>query len=111
MLNKGEVYGRTYPWGEDWQDGKYCNSEESNIGGTTHVDKYPEGASPYGIMDMIGNVWEWCDSIGQNNRTSKILRGGCFTSAKYIVDCASKSEDMPNCSYMPYGFRCVDFLQ
>jgi len=48
--------GRTYPWGEDWQDGKYCNSMASNIGDTTPVDNYPEGASPYGIMDMAGNV-------------------------------------------------------
>ncbi|MGB8981874.1 MAG: formylglycine-generating enzyme family protein [Anaerolineales bacterium] len=102
--------GRTYPWGEDWQDGKYCNSEEANIGDTTPVDHYPAGASPYGILDIAGNVWEWCDSRGLNNRTCKITRGGSFGSSKYVVECASKSEDGPNNSYMPNGFRCVDFL-
>lgn len=102
--------GRSYPWGEDWQDGKYCNSEVSNIGDTTPVDNYPEGASPYGIMDMAGNVWEWCSSPGLNNRTTKMLRGGDFSSHKYSVECAIKVEDTPNSRSMSVGFRCVDFL-
>ena len=102
--------GRTYPWGEDWQDGKYCNSEESNIGNTTPVDKYPEEANSYGVMDMSGNIWEWCDERGINNRTMKIIRGGCYSSSKYSVTCTFKSEDNPNFSYLPIGFNCVDFL-
>lgn len=95
--------GRTYPRGEDWQDGRYYNSEKSNIGDTTPVDKYPEGASLYGVMDMSGNVREWCDERGLNNRISKIIRGGSFKMGKYACTCTYKSEDDPNCSYMPYG--------
>ena len=102
--------GRTYPWGEDWQDGKYCNSEEANIVDTTPVDKYPGGASPYGVMDMAGNILEWCRSRGLNNRTTNMLRGGWFGMVKAGVECVSKYEDDPNNKYMPNGFRCVDFL-
>jgi formylglycine-generating enzyme required for sulfatase activity len=50
--------GRIYPWGEAFDVDK-CNTAESKIGQTTAVDAYPAGASVYGIMDLVGNVWEW----------------------------------------------------
>ena len=102
--------GRTYPWGEDWQDGKYCNSQEAAIGDTTPVDHYPESASPYGVLDLSGNVSEWCDTRGLNNRTGKILRGGSFETSQYGVTAVYKDENDPNWKLSPYGFRCVDFL-
>ncbi|MEI8307883.1 MAG: SUMF1/EgtB/PvdO family nonheme iron enzyme, partial [Chloroflexales bacterium] len=51
--------GRIYPWGNTWEVGR-CNSKEAGIGKTTPVGQYPNGASPYGVLDMAGNVWEWC---------------------------------------------------
>ena len=54
--------GRQFPWGNCF-DPDCCNVRESGRPGTTPVDAYPEGASPYGILDMAGNVWEWTRSL------------------------------------------------
>ncbi|MEI6776739.1 MAG: bifunctional serine/threonine-protein kinase/formylglycine-generating enzyme family protein, partial [Chloroflexales bacterium] len=51
--------GRIYPWGNTWEKGR-CNSEEAGIKHITPVVQYPSGASPYGALDMAGNVHEWC---------------------------------------------------
>jgi formylglycine-generating enzyme required for sulfatase activity len=51
--------GRQYPWGNKW-DASKCNSNESGLERTTPVGSYPSGVSPYGCMDMAGNVGEWC---------------------------------------------------
>jgi len=54
--------GRIYPWGNTWEAGR-ANSSEARIGKTTLVSQYPGGSSPYGVLDMVGNVWEWTRSI------------------------------------------------
>ncbi len=70
--------GRTYPWGDDWQDG-LCNTEEAGIGSTTPVGQFsPTGDSPYGCIDMSGNVWEWTNS--KVDRLYKIKGGGHHSS-------------------------------
>ena len=49
---------RKWPWGDLWSLG-YCNSWEGGIRDSTPVGSYPKGASPYGVQDMAGNVFEW----------------------------------------------------
>jgi formylglycine-generating enzyme required for sulfatase activity len=50
---------RAYPWGDQEPTVSLLNFEGSGIGGTSAVGSYPIGASPYGALDMAGNVWEW----------------------------------------------------
>lgn len=54
--------GRIYPWGDQW-DATRANVWESGPGVTTFVGMYTDGASPYGVLDMIGNIWEFCSSV------------------------------------------------
>ncbi|MBP1468800.1 formylglycine-generating enzyme family protein [Candidatus Chloroploca sp. M-50] len=51
--------GRIWPWGKAWESGR-CNSKEAGHGHTTPIGQYATGASPYGVLDMVGNVSEWC---------------------------------------------------
>jgi len=64
--------GRKFPWGEDF-DIKKCNLI---AGHTTPVNKYLQGVSPVGAMDMLGNVWEWCSGRYSSSSTTAMLRGG-----------------------------------
>jgi len=52
--------GRMYPWGPDWDATKARAGLDVDAGPTT-VGHFPQGASPYGCLDMAGNVWEWCE--------------------------------------------------
>jgi formylglycine-generating enzyme required for sulfatase activity len=84
--------GRIYPWGDQW-DASRCNAGKGGKGDTTPVETYPQGASPYGLLDMAGNVWEWTTSVYKNypydpddgrenleagDDVRRVLRGGAF---------------------------------
>ena len=87
--------GRIYPWGNTW-DAKRTNSSESGLNQTTPVGSYPIGASPYGALDMTGNVREWCatqwgksypyqledewQTAYEEADTTRMLRGGAYWS-------------------------------
>jgi formylglycine-generating enzyme required for sulfatase activity len=94
--------GQIYTWGNDWDD-KRCNTWEGGLKGTTPVGAYPTGASPYGVLDMAGNVWEWVQSEfrdypyqaddGRENLNStnvRVLRGGSWTNNQYGARCVSR---------------------
>jgi formylglycine-generating enzyme required for sulfatase activity len=112
--------GRIWPWGNEW-DPQRCNSLEGGPGETTPVAAYPEGASPYGLLDMAGNVWEWTRSLhkpypyqaddGRENLKLEgflVLRGGShFHGYPRRVRCASRLGFVPYLLYGDYGFRVV----
>lgn len=79
------VDGRTFPWGEDWVDGKYCNNWNAGLKGTTPVDRFPDGASPYGVLDMAGNVWEWTDTEYQGPHLHEVCGGSWRSFGQQIV--------------------------
>jgi len=64
------VSGFMYPWGHQWENG-CCNSLEAENSITTPVDRYPQGASMYGVYDMVGNVWEWTDEWIVTDKTMR----------------------------------------
>lgn len=119
---------RLYPWGSD-QSCSLANYSQASlfysvpcVGDTTEVGSYPTGASPYGLMDMAGNVWEWVsdyfdinyyDYSPYNNPTGpetgseRTFRGGSWygnqldmvSSFRYGLDPNTISDDL--------GFRCA----
>jgi formylglycine-generating enzyme required for sulfatase activity len=100
------INGRVYPWGNEF-DVTRCNTSESGNEGTTHVDKYPEGTSPYGCYDMAGNVWEWTDSWHGEKKEEKVLRGGSWNLYKDYARCANRFRFVPIYRDLYIGFRCV----
>jgi formylglycine-generating enzyme required for sulfatase activity len=119
--------GCIYPWGNEWDDTKCANFANSGNGNTTlgthPVCSFPTGASPYGVMDMAGNVWEWCadwySSDYYNNASVKnptgpatgerrVLRGGSWgNGGGYYYRVTFRLNDFPT-NYGNYiGFRCA----
>jgi formylglycine-generating enzyme required for sulfatase activity len=71
--------GRIYPWGNQWLA---SNVPAPAIGhsmpGPDPVDAHPQGASPYGVMDMVGNVWQWTEEFIDEHTRAAIMRGGDY---------------------------------
>ena len=114
--------GRIYPWGNQAPDKSRCNFA-GNENGTTPVGQYsPQGDSPYGCVDMAGNVWEWCadwydesyyktaparNPRGPQKGEDRVLRGGWWLYNELYARGAHRSRFPPSFpSVLPYGFRC-----
>ncbi len=96
--------GREYPWEGEF-DKEKCNTEESGIGKTTRVTRYPNGISPAGCYDMAGNVWEWTSS--KYDEENWLLRGGCWGFSRNSARCAFRGRYFPYDRFNLIGFRCV----
>jgi formylglycine-generating enzyme required for sulfatase activity len=115
---RGE-YGNEWPWGNEF-DKNRCSSRESEKGDTVPVDAYSAGASPYGVMDMVGNVWEWTHTLykeypykddGRESEEEvgrRVLRGGSFNRDLRFTRCASRGNNVSDTRGYALGFRiCV----
>lgn len=111
--------GRLYPWGNDWDTTK-ANSSEQRNGDATPVGKYPSGASPYGALDMVGNVWQWTGSLdkpypyaasdGREDAEAvgaRITRGGAWSFGPSIDRVSLRNRFDPQTASLSIGFRCV----
>ncbi|MHB2017005.1 MAG: formylglycine-generating enzyme family protein [Candidatus Xenobia bacterium] len=112
--------GRRYPWGNKW-DPTRLNCQESGFKTTTPVGQFSEGASPYGVMDMLGNVWEWTSDNYQAYPESdfwtdkfgtryKVFRGGSWNNYHFNNRCANRHREVSHCSRTSHGFRCARSL-
>jgi len=71
--------GRLYPWGNDWDPSAVPAPDKSRtLRGPDAVDAHPKGASPFGVMDLVGNVWQWTDEFTDEHTRGGVLRGGSY---------------------------------
>jgi len=131
-----------WPWGNEW-DGSRCNwsgrvfdlessdlprwraslvsvSSEFPRVVTTSVTAFPDGKSGYGIMDLVGNAWEWTRSESETGRfyspslrpqgfrtKGPVLKGGAWSSLPGLMFPSYRGRDAPFCRHSEIGFRCV----
>lgn len=120
--------GQLYPWGNEKPDKTRCN-HGWNVKDTTPVGIYSAGASPYGVLDMAGNVWEWISSRwggtdwdspqfgypydandGREQMDvgdSRIRHGGSWVTADVFVRCAYRYSLPQDFRFVDFGFRVV----
>ena len=114
---------RIFPWGNQW-DPSRCNSAEEGGGfdQTSPVTQFPNGASPHGILDMVGNVWEWCadwyepgygsgspreNPGGPADGQYKVCRGGSWMNHGYSWRATMRARRAVDFSDAYLGFRVV----
>ena len=125
---------RKYPWGDRWPAGDLVNlcdvncpmdyrhyDINDNFDDTSPVGYFPKGASPYGALDMAGNVWEWVadwygatydvtditDPQGPPSGTEKVLRGGAWNMWRRGIRTTDRFRSPPTRSFPNAGFRCA----
>jgi formylglycine-generating enzyme required for sulfatase activity len=97
--------GREYPWGGIFDSNK-ANTAEGEINDTSPVGSYPDGVSPWGALDMSGNVWEWTAS--DYDKDSKVIRGGSWRYGDVSVRCTYRGYfGSVDCDH-DIGFRVAD---
>jgi formylglycine-generating enzyme required for sulfatase activity len=108
--------GRIYPWGNGW-DPANCNGRETGIRGTTAVGSFGAGASPFGVLDMAGNVREWTANwyekypgssyYSQFFQKFRVHRGGGWFDDLEDLRAANRNGGPPETANDDLGFRCV----
>lgn len=112
--------GRLWPWGNEW-DASKANTAEQGKGDATPVGQYPAGASLFGALDMVGNVWQWTSSLDKlypytpddgredaHKPGMRITRGGAWLFGAAVTRTATRSRFDPSGVSLSIGFRCAE---
>ncbi|MBI1930798.1 formylglycine-generating enzyme family protein [Candidatus Poribacteria bacterium] len=116
--------GRIWPWGNEWDASKLSGNDGTGLKDgykeTAPVGQFPQGASPYGALDMAGNLWEWVadwydpryyqhgpnrNPKGPETGDGHVLRGGGWAENLDFTRCASRFGSNPGS--LLRGFRCA----
>ena len=112
---------RMYPWGNSFPTCLLANFEDC-VGDTNTIGTHPDGASPYGVQDVAGNVWEWVadryqsdyygdspleNPAGPSTGGYRVLRGGSWDTSIYYFLSAYRVRNIPEDSDSGSGFRCA----
>ncbi|KFC69922.1 hypothetical protein FF80_01119 [Devosia sp. LC5] len=117
-----------YPWGHGW-DSDAANSEETGFNAPCATGLFPTGQSPYGCLDMAGQIWEWTTTLWGDDMSTphftypyaddgredlsagpsirRVLRGGCFSSTRHKACCSYRGSLEPDGFWRGNGFRIV----
>jgi len=113
--------GRIYPWGDEWSEG-CCSFRGGPMRAAPPVGSFPRGASPYGVLDMAGGVWEWCadwydaayyarapdrDPPGPARTGVIVARGGAWNTLPLQNRTANRNAWKPSARFSNLGFRCA----
>jgi iron(II)-dependent oxidoreductase len=116
---QGPEHDRKYPWGSNWRPDAAPLPDQGRImHGPDNVDAHPAGVSEYGVMDMVGNVWQWTDEYVDEHTRAAIVRGGSYyrpEGSKWYFPQAYQSDQHGKLLLMApsidrsgtIGFRCV----
>ncbi|SPE40810.1 hypothetical protein SBA3_3930004 [Candidatus Sulfopaludibacter sp. SbA3] len=108
--NRGGV---RYPWEKDSEGNDDPYERRANYGykdspgAPTPVGLYPAGATPAGIQDLAGNVWEWVEDSYGNNDETKVLRGGGWYGYPRDLRVSFRYRNLRVVRSVAFGFRCV----
>ena len=98
--------GRVYPWGNDWRP-QCCHHAGDGVRDTLSVDAFPCDASPYGVRNMTGNVWEWTQSPYEPSSPYLVLKGGAWPHPGDVLTALFRYYALPAYRSDALGFRCV----
>ncbi len=100
--------GLVYPWGDEWQDGN-CNTWEMKLHRTSPVGLFPRSSSiPFGLDDVVGNVWEWCASPwSSDDPVGRVVRGGSWFNYRGYARCYIRNWRLPDFRNYFLGFRVL----
>jgi formylglycine-generating enzyme required for sulfatase activity len=108
---------RKFPWGNEWNS-NCANTAESGLNRTIAVGLYELGGSPSGVLDLSGNVWEWClneyispECLEVTGDRPRVVRGGSFFYDRKSARTKYRDRDLPSWRNLGHGFRLGRYVR